>query len=116
MTQNEFEALTGRKVSLDEYEVINGMYMCNENQPKAEFCEMFEAIGLMDHVRQVVELKRQLRAAAASTELLHKSLERVCDKVRKESCARIAAEARLLAVAEVVRTMESDESAKGGEE
>ncbi len=57
MLQHEFEGLTGLKVNENQYEVINGMYMRNDNQTKQEFCKSFMEMGLMAHVDYVVNLK-----------------------------------------------------------
>lgn len=57
MLQHEFEGLTGLKVNESQYEVINGMYGCSNNQTKQDFCKMFMAMELMSHVDYVVNLK-----------------------------------------------------------
>lgn len=57
MTKQEFEKLTGLDTNLEQYEVINGMYMCSDNQTKQEFCESFMKMGLMGYVNYVVNLK-----------------------------------------------------------
>ncbi len=56
MLQQEFESLTGLKVTESQYEVINGMYSCSINQTKQDFCRMFMAMELMSHVDYVVNL------------------------------------------------------------
>lgn len=57
MLQQEFESLTGLKVTESQYEVINGMYSCSTNQTKQDFCRMFMAMELMSYVDYVVSLK-----------------------------------------------------------
>ena len=57
MLQHEFENLTGVKITSAQYEVINGMYGCSNNQTKQDFCKMFMAMELMSHVDYVVNLK-----------------------------------------------------------
>lgn len=57
MTIHEFESLTGEKITFEQYEIINGMYMCDDNQTKQEFCKSFMEMGLMAHVKYVVRLK-----------------------------------------------------------
>lgn len=57
MLQHEFETLTGLEIGFGQYEIINGMYMCNTNQTKEEFCRMFMAMGLIGHVNYVLNLK-----------------------------------------------------------
>ena len=62
MTEQEFERLTGVEVTPDQYEVVNGMYMCDDNQTKQEFCRGFMEMGLMAHVNYVVRLKGECEA------------------------------------------------------
>ena len=57
MLQHEFEKQTGLKITEAQYEVINAMYMCDDNQTKQEFCKSFMEMGLMSHVDYVVNLK-----------------------------------------------------------
>lgn len=45
MTQQEFESLYGRKVSVSEFEVINAMYMLDENETKQQFIERFKKMN-----------------------------------------------------------------------
>lgn len=59
MLQHEFEKLAGMKVTVDQYEVINGMYMCDDTQTKQEFCKSFMEMGLITHVNYVVALKAE---------------------------------------------------------
>lgn len=71
MLQHEFEKLTGMKVTEDQYEVINGMYMCDDNQTKQEFCKSFMDMGLIAHVNYVVRLKAErTELSKASFELM----------------------------------------------
>lgn len=57
MLQHEFQKLTGLEITGAQYEVINAMYMSNDNQTKQEFCKSFMEMGLMTHVNYVVNLK-----------------------------------------------------------
>lgn len=57
MLQHEFQKLTGLEITGAQYEVINAMYMSDDNQTKQEFCESFMKMGLMAHVNYVVRLK-----------------------------------------------------------
>lgn len=45
MTQQEFESLYGRKVSVSEFEVINAIYMLDENETKQQFVERFKKMN-----------------------------------------------------------------------
>lgn len=57
MLQHEFEKLAGMKVTEDQYEVINDMYLSGDTQTKQEFCKSFMEMGLITHVNYVVSLK-----------------------------------------------------------
>ena len=71
MLQHEFEKLTGLKITMDQYEVINGMYMCADNQTKQEFCKSFMEMGLMAHVNYIVRMKaEEAELRKASFELM----------------------------------------------
>ena len=60
MLRHEFEKLTGLKIDKAQYEVINGMYMCDDNQTKQKFCKSFMEMGLMAHVNYVVRMKAEV--------------------------------------------------------
>lgn len=72
MTQQEFTNLTNTEVTGAEFEVINAMYMCNDNMDKQQFCKLFVKMDLFGHVANVVNLKVDLieaqRRAAKSDE------------------------------------------------
>lgn len=67
MTKQEFEQLTGLVTNDNQFEVINGMYMCSMNQSKQEFCKMFMEMKLIKHVDNQLEkvsgLEEKLNAA-----------------------------------------------------
>ncbi|MBQ6069963.1 MAG: hypothetical protein IJK84_10715 [Bacteroidales bacterium] len=51
MTQQEFETLYGKKVGENEFEIINAMYMLDDNETKQEFVARYKKMGkdeLMD--------------------------------------------------------------------
>lgn len=51
MTQQEFETLYGKKVGENEFEVINAMYMLDDNETKQQFVARYKKMGkdeLMD--------------------------------------------------------------------
>lgn len=107
MTKQEFEKLTGLDVDLAQYEVINGMYMCSDNQTKQEFCKCFVEMGLMAHVNYVVNLKddnsKIARERYEAEQQRNMWRDRYC---QAEERAEVL-ETRIKAIAEMV---------KGGEE
>lgn len=107
MLQHEFEKLTGLKIDEAQYEVINAMYMCDDNQTKQEFCKSFMEMGLMAHVNYVVNLKVEKIELSRS----RRKMEEQRDMWRNECCQAkekaAALKSRLNAIAEML---------EGGEE
>lgn len=107
MLQHEFEKLTGLKIDEAQYEVINAMYMSNDNQTKQEFCKSFMEMGLMTHVNYVVNLKVDKIELSRS----RRKMEEQRDMWRNECCQAkekaAALKSRLNAIAEML---------EGGEE
>lgn len=83
MTQKEFEDLTGLKVDLKTYEVVNGMYMANDNMDKQTFCKMFKQMNLGKWAEDQANYIQDLRKCA-------NDLGETASKVEKESAQRIA--------------------------
>lgn len=107
MLQHEFEKLTGLKIDEAQYEVINAMYMSDDNQTKQEFCKSFMEMGLMAHVNYVVNLKVEKIELSRS----RRKMEEQRDMWRNECCQAkekaAALKSRLNAIAEML---------EGGEE
>lgn len=107
MLQHEFQKLTGLEITGAQYEVINAMYMSNDNQTKQEFCKSFMEMGLMAHVNYVVNLKVEKIELSRS----RRKMEELCDMWRNECCQAkekaAALKSRLNAIAEML---------EGGEE
>lgn len=82
MTQNEFEQLTGYKVSLNEYEVANAMYMTDNNTDKQTFCKMFVKMNLIGYVREQAAYTKKLRDEA---ERLQKDVKLLDEKVKSDA-------------------------------
>lgn len=107
MLQHEFQKLTGLEITGAQYEVINAMYMSNDNQTKQEFCKSFMEMGLMTHVNYVVNLKVDKIELSRS----RRKMEEQRDMWRNECCQAkekaAALKSRLNAIAEML---------EGGEE
>lgn len=107
MLQHEFQKLTGLEITGAQYEVINAMYMSNDNQTKQEFCKSFMEMGLMTHVNYVVNLKVEKIELSRS----RRKMEEQRDMWRNECCQAkekaAALKSRLNAIAEML---------EGGEE
>ncbi len=107
MLEHEFQKLTGLEITGAQYEVINAMYMSNDNQTKQEFCKSFMEMGLMAHVNYVVNLKVEKIELSRS----RRTMEEQRDMWRNECCQAkekaAALKSRLNAIAEML---------EGGEE
>lgn len=80
MTQQEFEKLTGLKVSLEEYEVANAMYMSNDNMDKQTFCEKFMEMGLVNYMKSRAESTKKLRKEKDEAASLVKNEEKIIEE------------------------------------
>ena len=102
MLQHEFQKLTGLEITGAQYEVINAMYMSNDNQTKQEFCKSFMEMGLMAHVNYVVNLKVEKIELSRS----RRKMEEQRDMWRNECCQAkekaAALKSRLNAIAEML--------------
>ncbi len=107
MLQHEFESLTGLKINESQYEVINGMYGCSNNQTKQDFCKMFMAMELMSHVDYVVRLKDDNSTIARERYEAEQQRNMWRDRYCQAEERAEVLETRIKAIAEMV---------KGGEE
>lgn len=72
MTQQEFEHLTGLKVTEEEYKGIEAMYYAAPNMEKAEFCKRWRQCG---NNPLTVELAKQVTIATGMLEERNNELE-----------------------------------------
>ena len=93
MLEHEFESLTGLKVTEEQFEVINAMYMLNDDETKGEFCNRYMAMNKEEMLNEWVKvnakskeyshgLKKQYEEArnrAESAELETKRLQKLCE-------------------------------------
>ena len=107
MLEHEFEKLTGLTIDRGQYEVINGIYMRDDNQTKQEFCKAFMEMGLMGHVNYVVNLKRELEEARMELAEARGQRDMWRDRYCQAEERAEVLETRIKAIAEMV---------KGGEE
>lgn len=80
MLQNEFEGLTGLKVTEEQFEVINAMYMLDNNETKQDFCKRYMKMGRTELIDEMVKVNAQskkytngllARVKELETEMLH---------------------------------------------
>ena len=103
MLQHEFESLTGLKINESQYEVINGMYGCSNNQTKQDFCKMFMAMELMSHVDYVVEMKRERAELRKGQVFLENRIVQLEAQLETMTEGYVAKTRKLEAIAEMVK-------------
>lgn len=80
MTQQEFQDLTGRKVTVDKYRSIEKMYYAVPNMDKQEFCKRWVQAG---NNPLTVELAKQATIANGMLEERNNELEDCHSKMEK---------------------------------
>lgn len=61
MTQQEFENLTHRTTTTEDYRIIENLYLAAGNMDKKEFCEELKAMCAYDYANDQIELRQCLR-------------------------------------------------------
>ena len=84
MQQKEFEALTGKKVTTEEYADIEKIYMAIENMDKQEFCAAWKA-GCFFYIMD--EMVKRVQALEEVRDCMKKELDAANEKV--EAAARM---------------------------
>ena len=75
MLQHEFESLTGLKINESQYEVINGMYGCSNNQTKQDFCKRYMQMDRTKLIDEMVKVNAQSKKYANGLKTRVKELE-----------------------------------------
>ena len=76
MLQHEFESLTGQKVTEEQFEVINAMYMLNDDETKGEFCNRYMQMSRTEVVNEMVKLNSRRKAVYAEYSAEKANLEK----------------------------------------
>lgn len=84
MTKQEFETLTGKKVTKIEYEYIERVYMASNFQ-KAEFCQEWKKNHSLATSNLVANLVTEIEVLRGSYETLQKEYTRACDGAKQET-------------------------------
>ncbi len=81
MTQQEFQDLTGRKVTVDKYRSIEKMYYAVPNMDKQEFCKRWVQAGknplTIELAKQVILLNGMLEERNNELEDCHSKMEKL---------------------------------------
>lgn len=83
MLQHEFEQLAGIKVNESTYEVINAMYMSDDNMDKETFVKYFKKMNLLNYAEGRAEYTKKLRQEKEEQTARAMQAERENEKLRK---------------------------------
>lgn len=83
MLQHEFEQLAGIKVNESTYEVINAMYMSDDNMDKETFVKYFKKMNLLNYAEGRAEYTTKLRQEKEEQTARAMQAERENEKLRK---------------------------------
>lgn len=61
MTQKEFEELTRRLITAEDYRLVENLYMAAGNMNKGEFCKEMQAMCAYDAANDHIELRQCLK-------------------------------------------------------
>lgn len=61
MTQNEFEELTRRLITAEDYRLVENLYLAAGNMDKNEFCKEMRAMCAYDAANDHIELRQCLK-------------------------------------------------------
>lgn len=96
MLQKEFEALTGKKVTAEEYAEIEKVYMAASGMDKQEFCAAWNAgklcyivDELVKHVRALEEVRDRKKAQVDAAFVLLNSANEHNDEDMKEAAIEL---------------------------
>lgn len=77
MLKHEFEALYGKEVGENEFEIINALYMLNDNETKQEFVTRYKKMSKEDLISEFVVLKQRSKEYNHKLNARVKELENV---------------------------------------
>ena len=60
MTKKEFEELTGRLITAEDYRLVENLYLAAGNMDKNEFCKEMRAMCAYDAANDHIELRQCL--------------------------------------------------------
>lgn len=84
MLQQEFESLYGKKVSEAEYEIINGLYMLDENTDKKQFVDKYKGMTKEELMNAFVILNLQSKKHTDSlTKAMHDAEKKASEAERE---------------------------------
>lgn len=90
MLKHEFEALYGKEVGVNEFEIINALYMLNDNETKQEFVTRYKKMSKEDLISEFVVLKQRRKDYNHKLNARVKELENVMYEIME--CAQLGHE------------------------
>ena len=84
MLQHEFETLYGKKVGENEFEIINALYMLNDNETKQEFVTRYKKMSKDDLMSAFIALNQRSKEYNHKLNARVKELENVMYEIAED--------------------------------
>lgn len=84
MLKHEFEALYGKEVGENEFEVINGLYMLNDDETKQDFVIRYKKMSKDDLMSAFIALNQRSKEYSNKQTARARELERDEEELRKD--------------------------------
>lgn len=85
MLQHEFETLYGKKVGENEFEIINALYMLNDNETKQEFVTRYKKMSKDDLMSAFIALNQRSKEYNHKLNARVKELENVMYEIAEDA-------------------------------
>ena len=85
MLQHEFETLYGKEVGANEFEIINALYMLNNNETKQEFVTRYKKMSKDDLMSAFIALNQRSKEYNNKQTARVKELEKVMLEIAEDA-------------------------------
>lgn len=85
MLKHEFETLYGKEVGENEFEVINALYMLNDNETKKEFVARYKTMGKDELMSAFIALNQRSKEYNNKQTARVKELEKVLFEISEDA-------------------------------
>lgn len=85
MLRHEFETLYGKEVGENEFEIINALYMLNDNETKQEFVTRYKKMSKDDLMSAFIALNQRSKEYSNKQTARVKELEKVLFEISEDA-------------------------------
>lgn len=85
MLKHEFETIYGKEVGENEFEVINALYMLNDNETKKEFVARYKTMGKDELMSAFIALNQRSKEYNNKQTARVKELEKVLFEISEDA-------------------------------